>query len=1071
MRLSRQQFDRQARPHTRPVRTMFFTLGLIALAAISRCRGQSTTEASTIPRTVAAAGTEGFSGEPAIIVTRNSVVTMHADGTGIRENTLSVRIQTDAAVRQFGVLTATFSSSAEHPEFLYVRVRHHDGTVTETPVKDAIEQPEQVTREAPFYSDLKTLQLPVKNLGVGDTVEWQTQITRTVAEAPGQFWGQETFINDGIALAESLELHVPVSSRVTIWTNPAVAAPTDAVVGSERVVRWSSSHLIPSVGPVAEAAKKNPLTPEQELTAHKGALPSLAWTTFSSWQAVGDWYRALEADRMKPNAAIAAKVSQLTSGKSTEIEKAQAVYDYVATQVRYIGVAFGVGRYQPHNASEVLANQYGDCKDKHTLLAAMLMQLGLQPDAVLIGAGVRFNAALPSPGSFNHLITQVSIGGRAVWLDTTAEVAPWGTLVPLIRDQQALVVPSASPAALEQTPATPPFTAYSKLVATETLDKSLNSDARITLTFHDDDEISLRSALRQVSPAQYPEFVQRLIAAMGFGGKSSEPEISHPDDLEHPLTISYRYERTKEEAWGENRITEPFWPMPLPTIDDKDPPTASIELGIPRTETSVVEIKLPEGWSAELPEAIHAKAPFAMADMTFRISDGKITAERKLTIFQSRISLADLKEYKRWTDEAQINSFPYIQLILNGSKPPISKPGSPGSVSAVETGSAEQLVAQAVDALRTMNTEAATHLLDQAKALNPKQRQLWGEYAYVSYLRGEISKGTEEVTQELALHPDEVQMYGLLATLQEQRADHEAAIATLRRWIVAAPDKPEPVVALMLVLHKLKRDDEAMALGVIALAQMAKTDTNLTQTRLVLADLQRTHGNKAAAASTIQPLVGAVSDLSEQNSVAYVLADAKVNLSGDDAMEREILIKLDKETTTWTLDEAPETLKSRTALLIACWDTMGWILFQEGHLVEARNYIAAAWENTAPQEILDHFSAVNKAMHQPSKEETVSDQSRRTFPLGPAQGRHGTAELRLLLGAGKVLRSEPVGRTVGEITKQSAAPALTTPDELVRKADLHVLFPDGSGARMVRRGIVNCSGPACQLVLEPLAAR
>ncbi len=111
-------------------------------------------------------------------------------------------------------------------------------------------------------------------------------------------------------------------------------------------------------------------------------------------------------------------------------------------QIRYIGVAFGIGRYQPHAASAVLDNQYGDCKDKHTLLASMLATLGLHPDAVLIGAGVALNNAVPSPAAFNHLITRVQIDDKAVWLDSTAEVAPFRLLPPPDRDKQVLVIPS-----------------------------------------------------------------------------------------------------------------------------------------------------------------------------------------------------------------------------------------------------------------------------------------------------------------------------------------------------------------------------------------------------------------------------------------------------------------------------------------------------------------------------------------------------------------------------------------------------------------------------------------------------
>ena len=1005
---------------------------------------------------------------------------MHADGTGERVNSLSVRLQSEAMVRQLGVINLEFASASEHAEFLYARVRQPDGTVIETPVTDAIEQPEQVTREAPFYSDLKAKQLPVKSLQVGDTLEWKARILRTVAESPGQFWGQDNFVSEGVALDETVELHVPVTSQVRIWTNPSIAAPSDTTNGADRVVLWKHSNVVPTAGAAAaaaaELAKTKLRTSEQELDARKGALPSVAWTTFPSWEAVGAWYRGLEGDRDQPNDAVKAKVAELTAGKTTDLEKAQAVYDYVATQIRYIGVAFGVGRYQPHTAGEVLANQYGDCKDKHTLLAAMLTQLGLHPDAVLIGAGIRFNPALPSPGSFNHLITQVSFQGKPVWLDSTAEVSPWATLMPYLRDQQALVVPGTAVAAIEQTPALPPFNAFAKLTATETLDKDFTADAHIAMTFHDDDEAAVRAVLRQISPTQYTEFVQRFVAGMGYGGTATDPEISRPDDLEHPLVLAFRYKRVKEPDWGVNRITEPFMPMSLPSVDETQPPIATLDLGVPRTETSTVEIKLPEGWSAEVPEAVHAKAAFAAVDTTFHLSNGSIMAERTLTVLQSKVPATEWRSYKTWADEAGINSFPYIQLVRTSAKPAektaTATPGEPGPGGRT----AEQLVADATEQARAMDTSAATHLLDQAKAINAQQRGLWSAYAGVAYLLGEPSQAIDDLQKELALHPDEVQLNGMLAGLLHTRGQDDAALASVRAWAKATPDDPAAMIALMQMLHALKRDPEAISAGSTGLTSLSAAGADLTQMRLVLASLQAGAGKKGDAAATVLPLQKTVSDLGQQNSVVYLLADAGVDLPADESVERDVLSKLDTETGSWTLDESPATLMTQTNLLLACWDTLGWILFREGHLAEARPYIEAAARNTSQHDVLEHLEAVNAADHVAHRNGLEgTEQARRTFPLGPANGRHGTAELNLLLAKGQVVLAKPLTPPVipgvEPVSSPNAAPALEAATDLVKRADLHSLFPPGSNAQLVRRGIVNCAGSSCQLVLEPISLR
>ena len=80
---------------------------------------------------------------------------------------------------------------------------------------------------------------------------------------------------------------------------------------------------------------------------------------------------------------------------------------YVSTQFHYIGIAFGIGRYQPHSAAEVLANQYGDCKDKHTLLASLLTAAGIPAYPALINTSREVDEEVPSPGQFDHVITVV----------------------------------------------------------------------------------------------------------------------------------------------------------------------------------------------------------------------------------------------------------------------------------------------------------------------------------------------------------------------------------------------------------------------------------------------------------------------------------------------------------------------------------------------------------------------------------------------------------------------------------------------------------------------------------------
>jgi len=117
--------------------------------------------------------------------------------------------------------------------------------------------------------------------------------------------------------------------------------------------------------------------------------------------------RQLESGRIEPTPEIRAKTLELIQGRENELDKIQSLYDYVSKNIRYVSLSFGLGRYQPHSAADVFANQYGDCKDKHTLLAAMLQAVNISSDAVLIPFFARSRHVHASPSQFDHVITAV----------------------------------------------------------------------------------------------------------------------------------------------------------------------------------------------------------------------------------------------------------------------------------------------------------------------------------------------------------------------------------------------------------------------------------------------------------------------------------------------------------------------------------------------------------------------------------------------------------------------------------------------------------------------------------------
>src|SRR5262249_16877698 len=157
----------------------------------------------------------------------------------------------------------------------------------------------------------------------------------------------------------------------------------------------------------------------------RDAAPAVRMTTFPDWNAVARWYGSLERQQKQPTADIRRKAAELTAGRSGDLEKIEALYEYVAADFRDVSLSFGAGRDQTHAAGDVLHNEYGDCKDKHTLLASLIESIGLRASAALVNTRADIDPDFPSPSQFNHVITRVSTAAGDVWLDTTTEVAPF----------------------------------------------------------------------------------------------------------------------------------------------------------------------------------------------------------------------------------------------------------------------------------------------------------------------------------------------------------------------------------------------------------------------------------------------------------------------------------------------------------------------------------------------------------------------------------------------------------------------------------------------------------------------
>ena len=573
-----------------------------------------------------AAKAPDFSKEAIVYEKYLTKVREEADGTGVRITMVRARILADAGVKDMAVLEFTYTASSQQMEIGYVRVTKPDGTVVVTPAYNVQDMPADVSRSAPMYSDIHEKHVAVKGLGVGDVLEYQATLRTLKPDVPGHFWMEYSFEKNSIVQDEELDLDVPADKVVKVASTDV--QPTIKTEKDRKLYHWASSNL----------ARPDPDAPPKSTKHWK---PSVQVTTFTSWEQVGAWYASLQKDALTVTPAIQARADALAKGLKTDDEKLRAIFNEVALHIHYVGLDFGIGRYQPHAADDVLSNEYGDCKDKHTLLAALLKAAGIEAWPVLISSSRPLDADTPSPAQFDHVITLVSLGGKLVWMDSTAEVAPIGALYASLRDKQALAIPVGKPAYLERTAADLPFQQITFSRVEGTLSDTGVFTGHITQRFLGDGGTIIRSVVRAFPQSQWKAFTEGFASRLGFAGEVSNPQFSPIEKTAEPFEMSWDYKREKYGEWDNHRISPPMPPMGIELMPGvkQIKPADEIDLGSPGEADYTSAVQLPAGWLLYPPAGTDLVEDWGEYHSKYAFENGKFTAERKMTIKKDKIPL------------------------------------------------------------------------------------------------------------------------------------------------------------------------------------------------------------------------------------------------------------------------------------------------------------------------------------------------------------------------------------------------------------------------------------------------
>ena len=646
---------------TIPRRAAFLLTLLLAGAAAPPLLGAGAAQQGS--KTVPANSTKvdpDYSREPYVFERFVTKVDFQKDGTSRADLQAVVNVLSEAAVRRFGQLAFAYNLSNEKLEVISVEIRKA-GSSSFTSASAVRDLAPLASAGAPTFSDYREKLMTVPGLGPGDTVAYHIRRTTTTPLASGQFWFEHDFVNDAIVLDEQLEVSMPKASTIRLKIGPG----EDPVVSEDaerRTYRWKKSHLTRQ----PEAAGKNSLDPDSH-------IPAVQITTFDNWQAVGGCYAVLVGEGATPDQAVRAKAEELTRGRATDMEKIEALYDFVATKIRTVDVPFSLGGYMPHPAGETLRNEYGDPKDKHALLGALLEVEGIRAFPALISSGRDLDPDFASPAELNHLITAIPQGsGRKdwLWLDTATEVAPIGMLAPRLRGRRVLIVPLSTNGAtpdqggplLVETPVDPPSVQLQNIDVTGRVDDHGKLTVHIHYSMTGDNALLLRMAFRRTPESGWKQLGQLLASGDGFGGEIHAVKSSDPAETHTPFEVDYEISQTGYADWSRKtlQLRLPLPALGIPEVNQSsDGPAKPLRLGSPLEIHVRGKLELPAGYRPRAPVPVSMSREFASYRSRYSMQANTVEAQRDLVFHEREVSEDLISDYSAFTratraDEAQM---------------------------------------------------------------------------------------------------------------------------------------------------------------------------------------------------------------------------------------------------------------------------------------------------------------------------------------------------------------------------------------------------------------------------------
>ena len=277
----------------------------------------------------------------------------------------------------------------------YAAIVDPDGRRREVAADQVFTRPSAATLGAPSFANslTQTVLFPQLRVGSQTRVKWSFKETGHALLGFNYSWRPSFTLPVG-------EARIKITYKDDVPLHFDSRGPFSITATTERGGHVIEAILRDYVGQV----------PEKAMVSPRDLCPEFVASTIDSWETIGARFHEAVAAKVETTPEIDALAAKIV-GEREGLEAACAIHRWVCGNIQYVAIYMRqMSGWEPHSASEVLRNGYGDCKDQVVLLASLLKSRGIEAEAVLVNFDRSFEPyPLATALQFDHCMAYLPV--------------------------------------------------------------------------------------------------------------------------------------------------------------------------------------------------------------------------------------------------------------------------------------------------------------------------------------------------------------------------------------------------------------------------------------------------------------------------------------------------------------------------------------------------------------------------------------------------------------------------------------------------------------------------------------